>query len=308
MLHRWKARFGAMILAAGLASGSAFAEAPIATPAAPAATALTPALWTIAKPDGGTIALFGSVHLLPTDQDWHTDALKAAFDKADTIVFETPIADMATPELQAYLQQEMMNPPGVTLSSLLSAEEKAAVEAAAQALGAPFSALEPLRPWMAGLQLAVGFAVKQGMDPNSGVDKIIEADGKAAGKGAAYFETGREQLEIFTTLTQQQEIAFLVVGARDMLAKPDQLKELIAAWGRGDVAAIDDLMNGSIEEMPELGKKLLEDRNARWVDKIAGEFMADGKSYLIVVGAAHLAGDKSVPAMLRARGIAVDGP
>ena len=309
MTIRLKRTAAALGLAAALTWPAALAEEPVLMqPPPPEGEVLTPALWTIEKPGGGTVALFGSVHLLQSGQNWRTEAFEAAFAKADVVVFETPIADMATPELQAYVAQSMMNPPGVTLSTLLDAGEKATVEKAATEIGAPFSALEPLRPWMAGLQLAIGFAMKQGFGPEAGVDKVIEAEARAAGKAADYFETAREQLDIFTTMTSDEEIAFLVVGAETMLEDPDQLKDLVAAWGRGDVAAIDAIMNAGLEETPELGKRLLEDRNARWVTKIESAYLADGKSYLIVVGAGHLAGPKSVQAMLRAKGIEVSGP
>lgn len=307
MLHHVKKSFAALLVAAGFAALPVLAQSPGAAQTEAAAKA-SPALWTIEKPGGGTITLFGSVHILPKEQDWRSEAFKAAFEKADVVVFETPIADMATPELQSYLQTHMLNPPGVTLSTLLSPEEKATVEAAALALGAPLSALEPLRPWIAGLQLAVGFAVKQGFDPNAGVDKQVEAEAKAAGKETAYFETGREQLDIFITLTTPEEVAFLVAGARDMVETPSQLSDLVAAWVKGDVAKIDVLMNEGLEETPSLAKRLLEDRNARWAETISGSYMGDSKTYLIIVGAAHLAGEKSVVAMLRAKGITVAGP
>lgn len=289
----------------------AFADVVPPPPAPSPEAAVKPgnqAIWTISKPNGGTITLFGSVHLLPADQGWRTPALQEALAKADTVVFETAIEGMATPELQQYLAQHMMNPPGVTLSTLLTAEEKKTVEEAATSIGASFSTLEPFRPWMAGLQLAIAFIMKQGFDPNAGVDKLVEADAKAAGKTLDYFETAKEQLEIFVTMPADQEKAFLVIGAAEMLKNPQEMSTLLDAWASGDVARIDELMNKGLQSMPELGKKLLDDRNANWVAKITGTYMADSKNYLIVVGAAHLAGDKSVQAMLRAQGITVTGP
>ncbi len=287
------------------ATTPALAEAP-----APAPTiAGNPAIWTITKPNGGTITLFGSVHLLPAAQTWRTPAFTDAFAKADVVVFETAIEGMMSPELQSYLAQNSMNPPGVTLSTLLTPEEKTTVESAATAIGIPFSAMEPYRPWLVGIQLGLGFVMKQGFDPNAGVDRAVEAEARAAGKVLDYFETAMEQLDIFTSMPPDQEKAFLVIGAAEIINSPDAMKDLLGAWAAGDVASIDRLMNAGIESMPELGKKLLEDRNARWVDKITTSYLlTDSKNYLIVVGAGHLAGDKGVPKMLRDKGIAVDGP
>ncbi len=309
MFTRFK-RLAVTTLAAVSLTIPAFAD--IIPPPAPSPAADVkpgnPAIWTIEKPNGGTITLFGSVHLLPNNQSWRTEAFTAALAKADVVVFETPIADMATPEMQQYLASNVMNPPGVTLSTLLNADEKATVEKAAATVGVPFASMEGFRPWFAGLQIALVMIMKQGFDPNSGIDKLVEAEAKTAGKALDYFETGIEQLNIFTTMPADQEKAFLVIGAKEITENPNGLKELVDAWAAGDVARIDLLMNAGIESMPELGKKLLEDRNARWVQKISSTYMADTKNYLIVVGAGHLAGGKSVPAMLRADGITVSGP
>ncbi len=293
--------------AIALASGAALAEAP-----APAATAemkiATPAIWTINKPGGGTITMFGSVHLLPPNLEWRTPAFTEALAKADVVTFEMPLEDATSPEFMTYVQQHMMNPSGVTLSTLLTPEEKTKVEAAAAAVGAPFAMLEQFRPWMAAIQLSMGFVLKEGFDPNSGVDKKIEAEAKAAGKTLDSFETGKDQIDIFINLPPDQEKAFLVIGAAEMVENPHMLGELVDSWAAGDTAKIDEVMNSGIESMPDLGKALLEDRNARWVDKITSVYMNDTKNYLIIVGAAHLAGDKGVPTMLRAKGIEVTGP
>lgn len=64
----------------------------------------TPAIWHVTELNGGTITLFGPVHLLPAGRDWHTPALNAALDQAETVVFETPLDAMNSPETMAYLQ------------------------------------------------------------------------------------------------------------------------------------------------------------------------------------------------------------
>jgi uncharacterized protein YbaP (TraB family) len=308
MFKPLKRTLAATAFALAFSAAPAFAEAPPAATPAVEMKPGAPAIWTIAKPGGGSITLFGSVHLLPANQQWRTPAFTEALAKADVVVFETPIAGMQTPELQQYLAANMMNPPGVTLSTLLSPEEKATVEKAATSIGAPFSALEGFRPWIVSLQLGIGLIMKQGFDPNSGVDKTVEAEATAAGKTLDYFETAKEQLDIFVTMPPEQERNMLVVGAQEIIDNPNSISEMVTAWAAADTASLDKLLNEGLESDPALGKKLLEDRNANWVAKITGPYMADAKNYLIVVGAGHLAGDKGVPAMLRAKGIEVAGP
>ena len=95
---------------------------------------------------------------------------------------------MNSPETMAYLQKHIMNPPGVTLSTLLGADDKALVERAANAVGAPFGMMEGFRPWFASLQLTVLFAVHEGFDPNSGVDVIAHfRGGRGIGPCSAVF-------------------------------------------------------------------------------------------------------------------------
>lgn len=296
-------------LAAGLMLLSGAAAADSATSAFAALSAQRePAIWTIDKPNGTTITLFGSVHLLPDGDGWRTKALARAYDKADVIVLETDLATMQDPALQAYLAKHALNPPGVTLSTLLTPEQKDTVSKGAAAAGLSLAAMEGFRPWFAALQLSVAYAVSQGFSPEAGVDKRIESDGKADGKAFDYFEKAREQLDLFIELDEEAQIDFLVLGAEELLERPDELKTLIDAWQRGDVAGIDEMMNRGLADAPEVSKALLADRNARWAQKIQDFYMKDRNSYLIVVGAGHLAGEASVQAMLREAGIEVEGP
>lgn len=285
---------GAAMLSAGLGLG--------------AAKKPEPAIWTIQKPNGTTITLFGSVHLLPDGKEWRTKALKDAYDAADVIVLETDLSEMGNSDVAGYLAKNSLNPPGVTLTKLLSPEQKAMVEKGMEKAGISFSAMESYRPWYSAIQISVAYAVQQGFDPSHGVDKAIEADGKDDGKAFAYFEKVREQLDVFIELPEDEQIASLVLGAQEILDRPDEMERLVTAWATGNVDDIDALMNRGMDGSPGLAKALLEDRNARWVKEIREFFMKDKNSYLIVVGAGHLAGDDSVIAMLRDAGIEVEGP
>ena len=53
---------------------------------------------------------------------------------------------------------------------------------------------------------------------------------------------------------------------------------------------------------------LIVTRNANWTEEIKTLMAEEAGSFFIAVGAAHLAGEDSVIAMLRADGYEVDGP
>lgn len=267
-----------------------------------------PAIWTIQKPNGATITLFGSVHLLPDGESWRTKALVDAYEKADVIVLETDLTVMDEGPTQAYLAAHALNEAGVTLSSLLSAEQKETVAKSATLVGLSLAAMESYRPWFAALQMSIANAQKQGLQSDQGVDNRIERDGKSDGKAFDYFESAREQLDVFIELPERQQVDFLVVGAQEIQDRPNEMIKLVDAWAEGDVEAIDELMNQGLAQTPEVAKLLLDERNSRWVKKILNFYMKDRNSYLIVVGAGHLAGSEGVPAKLREAGINVEGP
>ena len=267
-----------------------------------------PAIWTVEKANGETITFFGSVHLLPEGEAWRTKSLAAAYAKADVIVMETDLEAVKTRDFQTYITDHATNPSGVTLTSLMTAEQKIIISKSAALAGLSLSQIERYRPWFAALQLSVMYAASQGFTPDQGVDMLIAQDGRRDDKAFDYFEGPREQLDLFIEMPEDEQIAFLLLGAREIIERPDELKRLIAAWMQGDVDAIDEFMNAGLEDAPNVATALLDARNDRWVKKIREFYLKDKNSYLIIVGAGHLAGDDSVQAKLRDLGIEVEGP
>ena len=84
------------------------------------------------------------------------------------------------------------------------------------------------------------------------------------------------------------------------------LDTMVSAWAQGDVATLDRV---AVQEMksdsPELYKVLLVERNTDWANQIQTLLQGSGTAF-IAVGAAHLAGEDSVQAILKSRGVTVE--
>jgi len=282
------------------------AFSPVATRDA-AAQVDAPALWRIAGPKGN-VFLFGSFHLLPADVKWRTPAVESALNEAAVVVFETDFAGAQDPRVsQALIAKYGFLPPGQTLRSVLSTSTNAELEKTATDLEIPPPSLAPLRPWLAALTLGLQFAIHQGFDPSNGVEQQVITSAKASGKSLRTLETNESQLRVFADLTREQEVELLTVTLRQVRETPEMLEDMLTAYRKGDLAALERTLNIGFDDFPALRKRILKDRHDKWLPQIEN-MIADGRTHLIIVGAAHLVGPDSVIVMLRAKGVKVEGP
>jgi uncharacterized protein YbaP (TraB family) len=264
--------------------------------------AADPALWVVRDEDS-TIYLLGTVHVLRPDTVWRTPAIDRAMAESDALWIEVEADDPAA--MQPLVARYGLD-PARPLSSKLTPEQKARLDAAAAGMGASGAALEPLRPWLAGLTLSVGPLVKAGYDPASGVESKLKAAARAAGKPIRTLETLEQQIGFFANLPPAVELAFLLSALDEMDTGPATLDALVAAWSAGDQEALNALMVSEMAaDYPELYQALLVDRNKDWAGQIQTLLAGKGVT-VIAVGAAHLVGDDSVQVQLLARDIAVE--
>lgn len=296
----------ALFFALSGAPGQAHAQAHSqdAAPAAhPAIQGQGPALWVVKDADS-TLYLFGSIHVLRPTTGWASPRVTQAFDSASDIWFE-----ISNPDDQAaiipLIQQHGLSPQ-TPLSSRLTPEEVAELDEAAKAIGASAAQMDIMKPWLAALSLSVAPLVKAGYDPKSGVEMALKARAEAAGKPIHGFETLDKQIGMLANLPDDTQLAFL----RETLKNYDEaatiLDTMVGAWAQGDVATLDRV---AVQEMksdsPELYKVLLVERNTDWANQIQTMLQGSGTSF-IAVGAAHLAGEDSVQAILKSRGVTVE--
>ena len=274
---------------------------PFAVPAMAA-----PALWHVKGPKG-EVALFGSIHLLPPGLRWRTPAIDKAMADADVFVFETPADGAALARMQQLVAQHGLLPQGQSLRGLLPAAARADYDAALAAAQIPDAVIGHERPWLADLQLLVAQTRREKFSPDAGVDRKVMAVAGARRKEVRYFETIDQQFALLAPPDNDLQLQEFESDLKDYRKPDTELTALVSAWARGDVAAIDRLMNGELAAFPAAKKALLTDRNRRWALQIE-TMLQEKRRFFITVGAGHLAGPDGVPALLRKAGYRVTGP
>jgi uncharacterized protein YbaP (TraB family) len=276
-------------------------------PPAPAQSE-SPALWKVSGAAGGSTYLFGSFHLLPPSVKWRTPQVERALQESSAVVMELDPAVANDPQamLQLVMKYGVLQ-AGETLPALLPPALNAELERTAGAFGLPSANLAPMRPWLAALTVSVQFIASKGFDPNAGVDNQIAAWARANGREIVSLETAEAQLRAFADLSRAEEIELLRVTLEQIREMPQMLDEILAAYRKGDVARLERTLNAGMDAVPALRKRLLRDRHEQWLPRIE-KMIADGRSRFIVVGAAHFTGADGVIALLRAKGLKVEGP
>ena len=265
-----------------------------------------PALWRVHSAHG-TVYLFGSVHLLPQNVNWHTAKVNRAMRRASVFVFEIPIDDAAKDRIKTLIATRGTLPAGQSLRGMLPPESQRDYDKAMAYLGIPGAALDTRRPWLASLMLDAIVLIKRSQLVAFGVDVIMTGEAKDTGKKLRYLETLDQQIALLMPQDPAVELQDFEVELREIETEDQELDKLTKAWESGDVATIADLTNHAFDGRPEARAVLFDNRNHVWVKQIEA-MLHEHKTFFVTVGAGHLVGDAGVPALLRADGYKVDGP
>lgn len=267
----------------------------LASPVA-APVALAPALW-VARDGEATVWLFGTVHQLRTGTPWLTGEVARAFAQSDTLTLE--IAPVTPDAMTAAL---------VAVAPARSAPLPPALDRRlrqrARTLGFPANAFDATDPWFAATTLAAQPLARAGYNAAPAPEALLATLAERTDKPLEPFETLDGQLATFAALPQNAQRTML----SRTLDTPDPvpaMDRVVAAWGRGDVAALDRLLASDMAEAgPAVRTALLDRRNAAWARTIV-RWMRQPGTRFVAVGAAHLTGPGSVQERLQAAGVKV---
>ncbi len=262
-----------------------------------------PALWRVSAGER-TVWLFGSVHLLPEGGFSVEGRLEDALEAADRVCLEidTDATDETT-EATVTLGRAV-DPDGRDLFELLGPEADR-VRAAADDAGVPIEALAMFEPWFAGITVSVLALQSHGYDVQHGVEQVIQAAARQAGKPGCGLETLDGQLEMLDSLSPELQAEVLLQAITEAADIEEQIGPMVSAWQAGDEAGLEDSLEEDFGDYPELAETLIFRRNERWAGQVE-EMLEGDEDVLLVVGAMHLVGERGLPALLRARGVTVE--
>jgi uncharacterized protein YbaP (TraB family) len=260
---------GASIAATPLHHDAIAAARPIA--AQPSADR-HPALWVVNDNDT-IIYLFGTFHALDGKSRWFEQAVKTAFSESDQLMLETLVPE----------------PGRISVPAGIAPPPAAAVTLAPSA-----SSL------LASSRTVMSAGHSEGMSTDLGADAILRHAAERTGKQVGGLESFQFQLNMFNSLPDAPKAQ--APDRQSLVALAQMLRQLEAAWNRGDLDSFAPMLMQMRAQSPETYNRMFVQRNARWASWIANRLKAPGTVF-VAVGAGHLSGPDSVQNQLASLGV-----
>ncbi len=275
----------------------------LAAAAAPAGDQLY--LWE-AKGKGGSVHLFGSIHLCRADCFPLPEAVTSALDRAHFFALEL---DPAKPGLQEELLLRSFYADGDGLDRHLPGPLVQDLKETAARLGLPPDALLKMKPWMASTTLTMLSAMQAGYSADQGIDMQLLERARAQKKTVVELESVEQQVNSLDGLAAAEQELLVAQALR--LAAGDgvtrYVDDMVQAWRGGDPEQLYRLSQSGLDDAAaseRLLRSLLIERNRAMAQRIM-RLMATQRPGFVVIGALHLAGSDSVLEQLKAAGFQV---
>jgi len=259
-------------------------------------------LWEV-KSATNSVYVFGSMHAAKPDMYPLPQPVEDAYRQADRLVVEADITDQAKVVESFAL---LMYAPPDSLDKHVSPEVWKQLEATPLAQDAAI--LKTLRPAALASILAVGALAAHGYDPQAGIDLHFLMSAHASAKRVVELESAEFQAGILGSLTDEEGNAMLsetLEGARsgELVREADKVA---SAWKAGDDESLGRLLREANKDAAskKIYTKLIDERNPAMAEKIAALASGSGHAF-VVIGAGHLAGDRNVLELLKAKGLKV---
>jgi len=257
-------------------------------------------LWSF-ESDDTRIYLLGSIHAMKPDMYPLASPILEAFEAADKVVFEVDLTRLNAYEMNQVMRQKgMYASPGLiqndlkpdTLSLLMDY-----LEANRMAL----DQVERMKPWYLMLTIGQRELARLGFDAELGIDRYLQQLALQEEKEILQLETFSEQIEILSSDPMPLQELSLRVSLEERQTVAGDLDDLLDAWQYGDADKMLELTLRSTARYPELTQQmdsLIDKRNIKMTRKIR-EYASTTGTYLVVVGALHMGGEKGIIRLLQ---------
>lgn len=262
-------------------------------------------LWRV-QSKRSTVYILGSIHLLKKDIYPLSRTIENAFEKSDYLAVEADINEIGRLNIQKLMESAFYS-GNDTLEKHVSRSTFDTIKEQTERLGLPVEFVYNQKPWFLGLTLSSLELMKSGYDPNYGMDKYFLS--KAAGtKKILELESLDYQIDLLSSLNDDEQELFLLYTLKDLKILTQKVDKLVEAWQSGAAESMEKTVTKSFTEdrrFSGIYDKLIHKRNRNMALKIEGFLKTNGTCF-VVVGAAHLLGDRGIVQLLKGRGYSVE--
>lgn len=262
--------------------------------------------------------IVGTYHLAPASFADSIPGMSEAIENTLQVCGELDMMDAFKPENAARLMQSQMLPEGVTLSSLLTDDQRTRLNALLlEVLGtnlddeAYATQVEHVKPVALSTTLSLAAYIKQAesFNPMELLDNYFQTLALQNGKSVKGFETVDFQMGVLYGADLPKQVEDLMCTVDHFDEASELVDRITAAYFSQDLqqleAILEEEMEGPCGGSPEDEANLLDNRNHNWI-KMMPDMMAEQPT-LFAVGAGHLCGEQGVLKLLEGLGYTVEG-
>lgn len=255
--------------------------------------------------------LYGTIHLIPKNDFFLTDATKKVFDASQKVTFEINMKEMNNPMAMISIFTKAMMPNGKTLKDFLNAEDYGLVQRKFDSIGMPLKMLERIKPMFLSVMLgtdgekmtAEGGGISEASKSTSYEMEFLQM-GEKQKKEFGGLETVEFQMGIFDSIPYKVQAEMLVKTIKNGSAGNDDLGKMVEMYKKQDIEAMSKMLQSDDQnELAGYENMLINSRNTSWIPLMAKAMFE--KSIFFAVGAGHLGGEKGVVNLLKKEGYTV---
>ena len=256
-------------------------------------------LWEVSKADTESVYLFGTIHSEDPAVLQLPEPVQQAFESSQIVVLEM-LLDM---EAMLYSSTAMLMMDGRLLSELIGEPLFRQVATAIRTRGIQEPVLERMKPWAAAVTLSMPV-----QETGQVLDAALYQDALQQNKAVYGLETVQEQLNVFESLSEADQVALLKDAVENFPEIDAMHAELLAAYKQRDLGGLMALNETSMKTgdqrlAEEFQQNLIVDRNHRMVERMR-EYLQQGSAF-VAVGALHLPGEEGLLNLLEQQGYTV---
>ena len=160
-----------------------------------------------------------------------------------------------------------------------------------------------LYPWA--IAMLLDYPTLRGVSSIYGVDNHVAQMARRYSKRTGGVETVDEHVHVFSDMHMIEGEVYLLEALIHAAEASQQFRLDVAAWKSGDTNRLYAMHVRRMKEAPTIWWRLLDQRNAKWIPRLEAAIKS-GTPTLVVAGALHFSGPRSVIALLQKRGYKIE--